>query len=256
MESVAGLTLLTRTRMVFEQPAIVWQIDITNSADARTSVAADVEFELTAMVNEYAHVSWVLPVPFDPTNFTYTKTGCTPSGGSICGVVAVGKAPATPSVRPAASVIAFVDEMPEIDLPAPGVGVPRALFRQLVVDPGATRTLRVVMAVANASDTAMALALSSAASADVFDATWAECHDKWEARWRAAFNNSDAFFSGSLPILDLEGASDPTTPAANVTRVYYASVLSIVSQMRTNLPLMYNKASVAFSMEVCEGGVG
>ena len=248
--SVAGLSIVTRTRMVFEQPAIVWQVDLTNSADAETSVAA--EFELTAMVHEYAHVSWVLPVPFDPANFKYAKTGCGTSGGGICGVMAVGNAPPTPSIRPAASVIAFVDDMPEIDLPARDVGVPRALFRQLLVAPGVTRTLRVVMAVANTSDNAMTLALSTAGTAEVFDMTWAECHDKWEARWHAAFNNSDAFFSGSLPILDLEGASDSTTLAADVTRVYYASVLSIVSQMRTNLPLMYNKASAALSIDMCE----
>lgn len=48
------------------------------------------------------------------------------------------------------------------------------------------------------------------------------------------------------------------TAAAGVARVYYASVLSIVSQMRTNLPLMYDKVwptSQGSSEALRKGGV-
>ena len=47
--------------------------------------------------------------------------------------------------------------------------------------------------------------------------------------------------SGALPALELAGESEPGSAAAGVSRVYYSSALSVVSQLRTNLPLMHDK---------------
>jgi hypothetical protein len=227
-----GLLVSSAMRMLFEQAGVLWQINLTNPS--ATSLAADVEFELSAMVTEQAHVAWVQPLPYDPANFTYTRLG-----GRLHGVLSVGKPSlANPAVRPAAAVFAFVNEAPEVDA---GGAVPRAVFRSLAVAPGATRTIRVVLAVARAAADAEALAGPVAASAAAFGQSWAACHSRWETRWQSAFDPSDAFFTGSVPTLELDGEGEPGSEAAGVRRVYYASVLSIVSQLRTNLPLMYAK---------------
>lgn len=119
--------------------------------------------------------------------------------------------------------------------------IPLALFKQLVVPPKTTYTFRAIMTVASSVANASALASAAATSTAVFEHSWAECHRKWEARWQSAFDPADGFFSGSVPTLELDGMENENTSAAGVARVYYASVLSILSQMRTNLPLMYDK---------------
>ena len=66
---------------------------------------------------------------------------------------------------------------------------------------------------------------------------WGYAHDAWQARWDAVFDPAEHVFSGSLPILDLEESE--SEGSENVTRVYYVSVLSVLSLLRTNLPLVY-----------------
>ena len=57
-------------------------------------------------------------------------------------------------------------------------------------------------------------------------------------RREQAFTPDSGFWSGNLPTLTL----DPSSPsAAGVARVFYMSVLTVVSQMRTNLPLIFER---------------
>ena len=57
-------------------------------------------------------------------------------------------------------------------------------------------------------------------------------------RREQAFTPDSGFWSGNLPTLTL----DPGSPsAAGVARVFYMSVLTVVSQMRTNLPLIFER---------------
>ena len=230
--AAGGLTAASAMRMLFEASGVLWELKFTNPSTA--PIVADVLLELPAMVHEYAHVAWVQPLPYDPSNFTYTSLG-----NGLRGVLSVGKASlTTPSMRPAASLFAFVGEQePDIQL----AEVPRASLQNFTVAPGATRTIKIIMAIGSHATAAQTLAQSAAGSEAAFDRSWAAAHTKWEARWQAAFDPHDEFFTGSVPTLDLEGTSTPGSEAAGVSRVYYASVLSIISQMRTNLPLLYDK---------------
>ena len=81
------------------------------------------------------------------------------------------------------------------------------------------------------------MALAALAAED-FNRTWVAAHTQWQSRWAAAFDPEDPFFTGVVPTLELD-TSDPAS--AGVARVYYQSALSVVSQMRTNLPLMHDK---------------
>jgi hypothetical protein len=95
-----GLAIDSRMRMLFEQPGVLWKLNITNPSD-EPSTATDVEFELSAMVNELAHVAWVQPLPYDPANFSYTLFGAS-AGTGLRGIVSLGKAALrTPALRPA-----------------------------------------------------------------------------------------------------------------------------------------------------------
>ena len=67
-----------------------------------------------------------------------------------------------------------------------------------------------------------------------------------QARWQSAFNASDAFFSGAAPILDLDGADETGSTAWGVARVYYASILSVVSQVLGALPHVLTRAGVCW----------
>ena len=174
----SGLTLTSFTRMMYERAGVLWIVNVTNPSAA--AVAADVEFELTAMVTEYAHVSWVLPLPYDPANFTYTELS-----NGLHGVLSVGRESwRTPSTRPAAAAITITvegGEGPDIYLPSSTDAVPRAVFHKLTVPPGGTRTIRVVMAVASNASGAVGLATSVGSTSSSFSKAWAECHDQWGA---------------------------------------------------------------------------
>ena len=57
-------------------------------------------------------------------------------------------------------------------------------------------------------------------------------------RREQAFTPDSGFWSGNLPTLTLDPGS---ASAAGVARVFYMSVLTVVSQMRTNLPLIFER---------------
>ena len=65
-----------------------------------------------------------------------------------------------------------------------------------------------------------------------------DAHSKWQQRWDAAFTPDNGFWSGNLPTLDLGGEAQGVA----VARVFYMAALSVISQMRTNLPIIFARA--------------
>eukprot|EP00911_Craspedida_sp_UC1_P002047 UC1_evm1s1578 len=115
-------------RMLFEGPGVMWKINVSRALYAsHEATPIDLEFEIPAMVSEYAHLSWVLPLPSDPADFTYTATRQAGSDGMV-GVLSVGKEKLrTPAIRPAAAHFGFVGgPQPEIILGAGNMTIPRA----------------------------------------------------------------------------------------------------------------------------------
>jgi hypothetical protein len=262
----AGLLVASATRMVYEQNAIIWQLNFTNPT--AQPLSPEVTFELSAMVQEVSNVRWVQPIPFSPASFRYTAL---PDDGSgLTGVMAVGTAAATATARPATAIYTFAGAKPDrIDVSA---AVPRAVFHSLSVPAHSTAMVRVALSIGRGTDGAAARALAAAvgATAKAFDDTWAAAHDRWQARWQAAFEPTpeaadtalgntgatdagggatDAVsgtvsgdgsrdFSGSLPTLELDPSD---VHSAGVERVYYTAALSVLSLLRTNLPLVHDK---------------
>ena len=134
-----------------------------------------------------------------------------------------------PSSRPASTAVAFVGEQIEVQLPTkpgqqqqrqhhhPDLGssaaaaaaaaghndhndkdatvVPRVLLSNFSVAVNTTRTVRIVLAIGNSSEVAVALASELA---ETFDTQWTEAAAKWSARWQGAFDPVDSDFSGSV----------------------------------------------------------
>jgi hypothetical protein len=138
--------------------------------------------------------------------------------------------------------------------PSPRVPpVPSASFTSLVIAPGATVTIRVGLSVGSTTEQAVAAADAFAKDVAIFDASWHAARDKWQVRWANVFKPGNGDFSGNLPTLDLRSASkveDAAAPmagqpaatiAANVERVYYMAILTFLSVMRSNLPIIHSK---------------
>ena len=121
--------------------------------------------------------------------------------------------------------------------PAPVPVQPNATFHSLTLGSGQTVTIQVAMSVgANLTDVED-VGNRFAADPGTFATAWTEAYSKWQTRWQQAFTPSNGFWSGNLPTLQLAESSS----AANVTRLYYMSILTVVSQMRTNLPLVFER---------------
>ncbi len=115
-------------------------------------------------------------------------------------------------------------------LPSP---VPNATFSAVEIAAGATVTVRLALAVGEDEVAAAAEESKFAGDLMTFHTAFVEAQSKWEDRWQKAFLPNNGYWSGNLPTLSLPG---PT--GANVERVYYMSALTVVSQMRSNLPLV------------------
>jgi hypothetical protein len=109
--------------------------------------------------------------------------------------------------------------------------VPNASFSAVHIQAGETVTIRLALAVGEDAAGAAAAEREFAADLLTFNTAFAEAHSKWQERWALAFKPENGYWSGHMPTLSLPGSS-------NVERVYYMSALTVVSQMRTNLPLV------------------
>lgn len=95
----------------------------------------------------------------------------------------------------------------------------------LEVYPGAFKSLRVTVAV---SDEGLEHTLSAAKSAMTnFSEIWDGQLKGWSMRYEQALTPDNGFFSGSLPAL--------ITKDSKISRLWYHSIISILTTMRTNL---------------------
>ena len=236
-DAVAGVVVETATRMPFEQNGAMWEVNISNpSTTASATVRLDIE--LSAAAASYETVgTWVYAVPnlFEAFRYTATSGTETWAGAMVCGQGA--GAPATGS---ACSQYVFSGAVqPDVVSAATGGATtpPNATFSALTVAPGGVVTVRVSLAIgADAASTSRAVSAFSGDAATWLSA-WIDAAAKWEARWQNAFTPNNGFWSGSLPTLAF--ASSEGDEGAEAARVYYMSVLTVVSQARTNLPLIH-----------------
>jgi hypothetical protein len=226
----SGVTVESAMRMPFEQNGVIWQVTFTAPPGGDAKIRLD--FELSAMVNKLPSVgTWVYPTVHTAESFNFSTINAGDKGQK--GVLSCGGGNGTWS-RSACSRFIFVGALQpdKISFNAHSP-VPNATFSALHIKAGGSVTIRLALAVADDAAGAIATANRFAADAVTFGTAFAEAHSKWEGRWHQAFEPKNGYWSGSLPTLSLPGAV-----GANVARVYYMSALTVISQMRSNLPLL------------------
>jgi hypothetical protein len=236
-DAVAGVVVETATRMPFEQNGAMWEVNITNPSTT-TSATVRLDIELSAAAASYQTIgTWVYAVPNLFEKFPYTTTS---GKGKWAGAMVCGQGAPAPATGSACSQYVFSGTVqPDVVSAATGDATtpPNATFSALTVAPGGVVTVRVSLAIgADAASTSRAVSAFSGEKA-AWTSAWSGAAAKWEARWQNAFAPNNGFWSGSLPTLDF--AASEGSAGAEAARVYYMSVLTVVSQARTNLPLIH-----------------
>ena len=242
-DAVAGVHVETAVRMPFEQSGVMWEVKITNpSTTASATVRLDIQ--LSAAAASYETVgTWVYAVPNLYEKFPYKIAA---KGTLFAGAMVCGQGAGKPATGSACSQYVFSGAVqPDVVSAATGSATtpPNATFTALTVAPGAIVTVRVSLAIgADAASTSKAVGAFSGDAATWLSA-WNDAAVKWEARWQNVFTPSNPFWSGSLPTLDFEaseGDNGGSAAADAAARVYYMSILTVVSQARTNLPIIHS----------------
>ena len=236
VEGIEGLEIETATRMRFEANTILWQINISNMQTTGSLDAFQLTLELSAMVEKLSSVgTWVFPAISDVSKFKYAVL----RRGTSIGVTATGLSVPTHSSKPASAAFVCIGSsiVPEISVEASKV--PSATFTISKLPAGNTLTLRLALTVADDGVTAVQMLDDLDSSAAQFDAVWTDSAAKWQARWEAVFDPEQEDFSGNLPVLDITSKG-----GAEVERIYYTSILTCVTQVRTNLPIVHKTVFV------------
>ena len=268
-----GVVISSATRMPFEQNGVMWTLNFTNPATTAAgavnaaNVTIRVDIELSAAARQYETVgTWTYNVPADADAFPYTpfadfRTGQPRQRGVHVCRPRTTAANASHSDAACARYLVSGALQPDAIAPTgvpviPAGTVPTATFSALTIAPGATATVRLSLAVGGTLNEVENAQRKYGGSAAAFDAAWAAARDLWQQRWEQAFAPDNGFWSGSLPSIELDGAgaAPPPTPsppaataataasaAAGVARVFYMSCLTVISQCRTNLPLIHSK---------------
>jgi hypothetical protein len=269
-----GVVVSSATRMPFEQHGVMWELNFTNPATTAAGAAnaanatIRVDIELSAAARQYETVgTWVYNVPADADAFPYTpfadfRTGLPRQRGVHVCRPRTTAANASYSDAACARYVVSGPLQPDAIAPAgapviPAGAVPTATFSALTIAPGATATVRLSLAVGGTLNEVETAQRKYGGSAAAFDAAWAAARDLWQQRWEQAFAPGNGFWSGSLPSIELADGADgddgaaapsPSSPAATaasaaagVARVFYMSCLTVISQCRTNLPLIHAK---------------
>ncbi|HEY7047803.1 MAG TPA: LamG domain-containing protein [Jatrophihabitantaceae bacterium] len=201
---VGAVTLESTVRMAFEQPLVLFELDIATTAD--TQVSARLDIDLGGYLREYAGPwEWGLPRQYG----TFTDwTGQLADSGRVLSVV--------DSTSGAATAFAFPDRPTQ--LAATG----RATWT-IALRPHESRTLRIVLAAAGTSAAAVGAAVDARAR---FTALFQTAQQGWERRFADAFTPENDHFSGSLPAL--------ATDDDRLRDLYYRGVLSVLALERTD----------------------
>jgi len=230
----AGARVETRTRLGFEQRLVVQRVTLSRAGDRGGAGGEyDVDITLGGPLARRCGVDtgggrpqpwpapttalacgWGTPLPWNASEFTFDTD---PASGVVTAADSVTDAWAG----------ALVLEPGSGRRATGGVAPGGATFSLS----GALEEVAVLVAIGESrGEVAGTL---EAAAADL-EGVWTAACDLWEERWNQAFQPRNAHFSGNLPTLTVDTASDPD---GDLERAYYAAALAVVAMERTNLNL-------------------
>eukprot|EP00117_Sycon_ciliatum_P012894 scpid45499/ scgid13774/ len=230
----AGLHIQTDTRMQFEANAVLWKIQLMNSMASAAVEPFQLSLHLNGMVRKLSTVgTWVFPTPNQFSQFNYTVLIRPGSRG----VTAQDMAASTQTSKPAAAAFVCLGTSP--DITAQAGTVPQANFKIPGIPVNTSIVVRVALVVADTTSDALTQLNSLDGSEAEFDSVFTAGADRWQDRWEAVFDSKQEQFSGNLPTLSISSER-----GADIERVYYTSILTVVTQARTNLPIVYKTVFV------------
>jgi hypothetical protein len=127
----------------------------------------------------------------------------------------------------------------ELGAPNSAAGTRATWLAQL--NPGDTARLRFALAFSNATDPSVNVGAARALAA-AFPLAWAHAAEDWGARFASAFDPERSHFSGFLPLLATGSGNWAAGFDSPMERVYYASVIGLLANERTNLPVPFPDA--------------
>ncbi len=195
----------TAVRLAYEKPAVLFRIVVTNNTGHTQT--CEVKINLAAATSHHSHWGWGVPRDKDAAGHFM---------GEVC------------------------DHAQTVMLRAPGehlcncfsfATAPEKLSAnqatwQVTLKPQAAITLNYVLAIGSAEQEVHALAREIAVS---FDTTFGRVETDWQNRFNSMFQPRNSTFSGCLPTL--------VTSDSAMRRIYYMSVVSLLSVCRTGFPV-------------------
>ncbi len=208
-EGHAGdLRIETAVRMMYEKRGLLFHIDLKNVASARKIF--HVEINLAAYTSEHKSWGWQMPRDADSVSF---------SAKSIDG----GRSLLLENAGAGLSNCFSFETTPD------NLSVNKhsgAATWTVTLQPHGSRVINYVLIIGHADESVHELAAQTAAHfPSAFDAVKID----WESRWSAMFTPGNAYFSGHLPVL--------VTADKDLRRMYYMSILSLLSVYRTCFPV-------------------
>ncbi len=202
-----NLAIETATRLVYEQKGVLFHVAITNTGSA--SRAFELKIVLHADTSQHAHWGWKVPRDKETNRFSAVPLA---GGKSLL---------LRDSRGELANCFAFVSKPDELLTD----GSRGEAVWHLSLAPGASATVNYVFSAGLKEPAVETLAAKWAAD---FDATFAKVERDWQERFEAMFTPGNRWFSGNLPTLE--------TTNERVRRVYYMSIVSLLSVYRTCFP--------------------
>jgi hypothetical protein len=216
-----SLEVLTTLRMPFEEPGVLFSVEITNPGEEKRAVQITIGLE--AMVRQYTQTwEWDTPRPDakDLTDF----------GNRIVGPVA--DEVLLVNDHRSDSNVAFAFCQNPNDLSAER----RTATWSIHLEGRSTSRLEFVMAAGSESDGVLERVSDLKHN---FTQAWEAAKEQWRRRFEAAFTPDNSHFSGNLPTL--------VTDDLKMRKMYYASIVSLLCLERTNLGPRYPRVFVTAS---------
>jgi hypothetical protein len=206
--SSGNIGIETAVRMLYERRGVAFRIVLTNTSAAEKSI--DVKIDLTAYISRHSRWGWKVPRTADSSSFLASRM----------------EAPGSLLLRDERAQLStcysFSDEPNELLVN----GHSGQAVWKTTLPPKGKRVIRYVLAFGENDREVHDLAATSAGH---FDDAFRQVKNDWETRWQAMFTPGNKYFSGNVPVL--------RTSDKAMRRIYYMSVVSLLSVYRTSFPL-------------------
>ncbi len=203
-----NLSVETSVRMLHEKDGLLFRITVANNG--RSEKIFQLKINLTAYTSRHSHWGWKIPRDADTSLFTAKALD---ENHSLI----------LQNSRQQLSNCFSFEQKPDELVVNKNSG--DAIW-SIILRPGTAKVINYVLTFGEKANEVRELALNSAAN---FNDSFAQVKVDWQKRWKAMFTPGNPYFSGSVPVLK--------TSDKKMKRIYYMSLVSLLSVYRTCLPV-------------------